>query len=319
MWFLLFATALSATPNMVAPGQALRRIELNPADGVHMVEVVGALNMMTTLQLPDDFEASNVRCGACVLLGADTQANGTDTTPDSRNWAIEVRPQERNVHLRPTHVPTLANPPALFATNVFITLNSGQAINVRLRLWDPAQDATAHPDADATVTLHMPHTALISGRLAEQKQRLEQEQARQSAAWAQRWLLTHMDGELLCHRTSFARPYRTDKTVVRIHRLCRLNGPKTQTYWALYNVENDGATPLAMQDAILEPQRSAVASSEPMPAYFSAERLAFGEGMRAIALYVSPTGSEQPERFVLRVTPADTERRPVEIQDVVFP
>jgi hypothetical protein len=79
------------------------------------------------------------------------------------------------------------------------------------------------------------------------------------------------------------------------------------------------APPLVVQDASLEPHHGTEASIEAIPAYVSGERLACAKGLRAIPVYVGPAASEQPEQFRRRVTPTDTQRRPVDIADTLFP
>lgn len=305
----------------VMPEQVMRTVPLDPNVQTHMVAVTGWLGMMTTVQLPDSFDVKNVRCGACANVTM-TDAAGPEgaAAADRRNWAIEVSPQERNIHLRPKEMPTADNPIAAFATNVFVTLDGGHSINIKLRLWDPQAMPALHVPsaADAVVTLTLPQSQTLSARLSQTRAELAAAHGADVVTQGHRWLLERLSGRVHCRVQRWARPQRIDKTVVRLQQLCQAEAD-TQMLWAVMRIENDGDTPLDIQEIVLESEAQPAANADATSFWLQQSHLRYGESTRAVVSVTTGAATASAAgRWRVRVVPDAAQRQPVVLEHVVF-
>lgn len=330
---------LVALPSMPTP--VMREVPLDAAVKTHMVFVQGFPGMITTIQLPDAFEAVNVLCGECIDMDATSEegqatkepprasdAKQRPTAGDARNWIIEKHPRERSLHVRPAQLPSKTNPISAFATNVFVTLDGGHAINISLSLYSPgpgAQPSTGKSGPDAVVTLSLPGPEKLAGKLLAAQIKLKEAHDKDVDDAAHRLLLERLSGEVQCRRTAWGRPHRADKTVVRIEQTC-VSRSASPTFWLVFVVENRGDVPLRLADANLEPDTGAPAASAVFDDAFAASaghlfdrsELQFGQLARGVVSATLKPGAPWPERWRLHVMPASEDRQPVCIAPVTF-
>jgi hypothetical protein len=330
----LTVAAMTAMP-VPHHGQAVRDVVLNPDVQTYKVDIVGAMNLTTTIQLPDDFSPDNVTCAGCVSpeemrSNGQTSAGAAAVPQGGRNWAINVRSEERNIHLHPLNKPGPDNPMNRFNANVYIRLNGGRAVNLMLRLWDPgdAMSGAISPDADANVILRLTEDATFSGKMRQARKALEKKHADDVAQKARDLMFETLAGAVRCQNVSWDRPHRADKTVVRVRQVCRAMG-QNPTYWVLFEVTNRSDVPLMLKEATFEPELSGFAG-QPLHTYWSQPTLAYDESTRAIAIYTLKTDTEAaqgeaaeaapsprgglPEVFRLRIVPESDDRQPIVIE-----
>jgi hypothetical protein len=309
--------AVLSTPALPPVRQIIREVVLDANTQVHAVDIVGWPNLTTAIQFTDTFEAANVLCGQCV---ESTGGNDTGVVNEQRerNWFIEKRVAEHVIHVRPATLPSLGNPASAFATNIYVGLHGGHAVNIALRLLTP-DSVPAHTGlaADAVVTVKLPGQAALTGKLAEGRRRIFEDFEKKAAHKSYRLMLERLHGKVQCHSIAWRRPYRTDKAVVRLNQLCVSAGPQ-RTYWATFEVENRSDAPLVLDAASLEPEGLAMVVADPLAFALTQHTLAFGEHAEGIALCALTEQSVLPASWRLRLTPSASEKQSIDVEHLSF-
>jgi hypothetical protein len=330
--FLRILLCLTALCPLVAHAQTEYRVEqmtrevtLNPNAQVHRVTVYGWLGMTTGIRFPDSFDAGQVLCGQCLEISENVKDQADPNHAPQYNWILEKKPEDRFLYLRPTGVPDADNPPSAYATNIHILLDGGHVVVVDLRLSTLQNDTKQlQVQADALVTLSLPHGATLTGRLAEERAKMESEIDKRILKSSTQQMLQAMTPATHCQDIRWRRPYRHDKTVMRLNQLC--HNSARSTLWVTFTVENRGATVLYLDGATLEPQTDRGGLGDSVSAFNQKNVLpdATAEGIALWQLKtVQPKKEDALHRdstdaWSLRLIPADTDRTPVVIEHLTF-
>ncbi|RYF12093.1 MAG: hypothetical protein EOO40_02015 [Deltaproteobacteria bacterium] len=304
--------------------QMTREVSLDPNDQVHRVTVYGWLGMTTGIRFPDSFNAGQVLCGQCLEMREGGKHEADPNHATQYNWLLDKRPEDRFIYLRPAMVPDADTPPSAYATNIHILLDGGHVVVVDLRL-SARQDDTkqVQVQADALVTLSLPYGTTLTGRLAEERKKMKAEIVKQILEGSTQMMLQVMTPATHCQDIRWRRPYRHDKTVMRLNQLC--HNSARSTLWVTFTVENRGATVLYLDGATLEPQtdRGGLGESvfafnqKVVPPDATADGIALWQ-LKKVQPKADALHRDSTDAWSLRLIPSDTNRTPVVIEHLTF-
>jgi hypothetical protein len=314
LWLIVLLSCGPALAQAREPPQVTREVVLDPDRGERLVDVYGGIGTTTMIVLPDDFESKNVVCGACI----DAETLGAAGPGSAQNWALKKQPDERVLNVRPVQMPTAGNPLGAFTTNITVGLAGGYPINIRLRLADLSVSGI---QVDTIVQVRLPGSVTMSGQLQRLREALQTAHDKDVQAAGLDLLLRRLSGDIRCRRVAWQRPHRTDRAVVRVEQLCSAISRRKEepmTYWVGFSVENRAAAELHLDSAMLIPASDAQLVPDDAPWRLEHDSVAFGAIVRGVALRTIEPGQLPPDRWTLSVVPASSERRPVDVENLVF-
>lgn len=295
------------------PGQQVREEYLDPSVLVHQIDVYGFTGRLTMVQIPgDSFEPYNINCAQCMEVQQAAAAKETE------NWLIEKHAKDRYFIIRVGDMPdTMENPAEGFTTNVVVKLDGGHVVQLLMHLMRPSEAAKTGRKADGVVTLHLPAGASMAGKLGEEIAKLAAEHGKNVAREGLRFLHERIAGKVRCQEVGWRKPYRTDKTVVRLSRLCSSDG-SVKSFWVDYEITNRSNARLFLRNASLDSAAATTPFSDELETTFGADSLDFGQSTWGLTHRSLQADSDVPTTWRLQVLPASSDRDTVTVDGIVF-
>lgn len=298
---LVVSLLLSLPAATQMPVQAVREIFLPPDSSTHSVAVRGWPGMITAIRFPDSFNGDNVLCADCFdpETAAETKAGADRHDISERNWILERRPKERALFLRPARLPSTDNPVSGFTTNIVVTLDGGALINLQISLSRPGgkneQRSEELDQSDAVVTLRYSGREALSGRLAEEREKLAKQFLDRVNNAKREWVVNLLSGDVRCRNVNFGAATRSQNISLRVKKVCSSTGEDRRIYWVHYRLENRGAAPVRLLEDRLESDNGEPSSfGSNVSRETTRATLAFGDSFEGTALLETASGDEVP-------------------------
>lgn len=285
---LLSALTLMAT----ASGPQLHVIELDPKRPRSVHEIRAAPGVSTTLNFPEAWAAPPV-CGDCAF--GDDEVKG-------QLWRLEVVEATNTIVVKPTRLPGPDVPPAAFLTNIDVTLKSGVAVTMFVKLVLPEE-------AFARVEFRLPESAMAASVLDAERQKLQAEFAARVDVALQEELLEAFLGKVRC-RDTWGGPRQDKRMVVRVFQICR----NRSFIFVNFEVENAAREDLQLLGASLTDADDASSDR----AKFSRKLVKFDERVPGVVLLPLEDETIASSSYELVVTEDGGQARTVTITGLTF-